>query len=249
PATKRCSRVAVGSFFRWAVKARLIEESPVDDVETISVPRGLPRPIAHDSLQQALWDADDRTRLALMLAAYAGLRRGEIARLHTSQVAATQLSVTGKGGHQRMVPIDPRGDLALELTAELERRRRGVHGTGWSGPFVSAHGYLFPSTLHAGPMTASALGRIISEALPEHWTSHTLRHRFATDAYASERDLMAVQQLLGHARPETTSVYAQVPQGALLAAVVGAGPSRLRAGSAPVERPPAYPAAGPDRSS
>jgi site-specific recombinase XerC len=43
--------------------------------------------------------------------------------------------------------------------------------------------------------------------------------RFATVAYAAERDLMAVQQLLGHAKPETTAVCAQVPDGALMRAV------------------------------
>jgi site-specific recombinase XerD len=228
PGTKRNSRVAIGSFYRWAVKARHLAESPVNDVETISVPRGLPRPAPHDVVQEAMRASDDRTRLALCLALYAGLRRAEIAGLHVTQVHPTHLVVVGKGGRHRMVPIDPRGDLSLELTAELERRRRGTHGTGWSGPYVSAHGYLFPSTNHAGPMTPARVGELVSGALPDTWTTHTLRHSFATHAYAAERDILAVQQLLGHARPETTSIYAQVPEGALLSAVVGAGPTRLR---------------------
>ena len=177
---------------------------------------------------EALHDADDRTRLAICLAVYAGLRCMEIASLHTSHVSPPHLVIVGKGGEQRLVPLDPRGDLALELTAELERRRRGQHGTGWSGPYVTGHGYLFPSQRHPGPITPNAIGRIVSAALPVGWTTHTLRHRFATDAYAGERDLLAVQQLLGHARPETTAIYAQAPDGALMAGVVAAGPQRLR---------------------
>lgn len=70
-------------------------------------------------------------------------------------------------------------------------------------------------------MTPNALGRKVGQALPDEWSPHTLRHRFATRA--AQRNLLAVQHLLGHARPETTSVYAQVPQGAPLAAVQGAG--------------------------
>jgi site-specific recombinase XerD len=227
PQTKRCSRVAAGSFYRWAVKAGHIAESPTTDLETIRVPRGLPRPTTSDAVRIALSQADDRTRLAIMLAVYAGLRRGEIAALHTSQITETHLMVVGKGGHHRMVPLDPAGDLLPELRAELARRRRGTHGSGWGDRFVTETGYLFPSSEHPGPMTASHMGRLIARAVPGDGTAHPLRHRFATDANAVDRDLMAVQQLLGHARPETTSIYAQVPDGALLAAVAGASPRRF----------------------
>ncbi|MBA2774731.1 MAG: site-specific integrase [Nocardioidaceae bacterium] len=43
------------------------------------------------------------------------------------------------------------------------------------------------------------------------WSGHKLRHRFATTAYAAERDLLAVQQLLGHSRPEVTARYTALP--------------------------------------
>lgn len=223
PQTRRCRGVAAGSFYGWAVKAGHVEVSPAADLDPTRVPRALPRPAPDEALRVALAGADDRTRLAAMLQAYAGLRIAEVAGLHTSNLTATHVLVVGKGGHHRVVPIDPAGDLVAELRAEMARRRRGTHGSGWSGAFVSADGYLFPSTLHPGPMTPNALGRNVGRALPGDWTPHTLRHRFATRAYAAQRDLLAVQHLLGHARPETTSVYAQVPQGALLAAVQGAG--------------------------
>lgn len=44
---------------------------------------------------------------------------------------------------------------------------------------------------------------------------HTLRHRCATVAYAKTRDLRAVQELLGHAKPETTAIYTAVPDDAV----------------------------------
>lgn len=224
--TKRCSAVAVGSFYRWAVKAGHVPESPAEGLDVVRVPRGVPRPAAEDALRAALAASDDRARLVLMLAAYAGLRRSEIAGLHWSQVAGTHLIVEGKGRKVRMVPLDPEGDLALELRAEQARRRAGRPGEGFPRAATDV-GYLFPSTARPGePMTPAHLGKIATRALPGHWTVHTLRHRFATNAYAAERDLQAVQQILGHSRPETTAIYAQVPDGALLAAVRSAGPLR-----------------------
>lgn len=82
----------------------------------------------------------------------------------------------------------------------------------------SPAGYLFPSP-HGGHLTPHHVGVIVSRLLPTGWTCHTLRHRCATNAYAATRDLRAVQELLGHAKPETTALYTQIPQEAVRAAM------------------------------
>lgn len=151
----------------------------------------------------------------------AGLRRAEIAAVHYRDLVAGQLLVRGKGGHQRLVPLHP--DLVAELEVERRRRLTGEPGQGWCGPYVHADGYLFPSSLKPEPLTAKHLGVIAKECLPTGWTLHTLRHRFASQAYAAQRDLRAVQELLGHTKPETTARYAAVPDGAKLSAVMGVG--------------------------
>jgi hypothetical protein len=78
------------------------------------------------------------------------------------------------------------------------------------------------------PATRCAIGIAtvavsLSNASPDR---HTLNGAEATSTAGklplmplSARDLIAVQQLLGHAEPETTAVYARVPDGALLTAV------------------------------
>lgn len=119
------------------------------------------------------------------------------------------------------MPLHP--DLRGALLRELELRRAGQHGTGWSGPFCQVDGYVFPSQHHPGALTAYTVGKIGAGCLPDRWSLHTLRHRFATSAYGVQRDLRAVQELLGHSKPETTARYAQVPDGAKLAAVAGIG--------------------------
>jgi integrase/recombinase XerC len=45
--------------------------------------------------------------------------------------------------------------------------------------------------------------------MPGDYTLHTLRHRFATLAYQVDRDVFAVQELLGHSSPATTRRYVQ----------------------------------------
>ncbi len=81
--------------------------------------------------------------------------------------------------------------------------------------------YVF-QTYGGGPMTADRLGRLITEALPGEWTTHTLRHRFATLAYQADRDIRAVQELLGHASPVTTSIYTKIPDNAMRTAASAA---------------------------
>lgn len=223
--TKRVARATVRRFYAWGVKAGHVAASPAEDLDSVLISRTLPRPAPDEAVAAALRGADDRTRIAIMLAALAGLRRAEIAAIHTQHIGATDLLVlSGKGGHQRRVPLHP--DLREALEAEMARRRLGKCGTGFagrsdSGKFVSATGYLFPSDEHPGPITAHHIGKLIARALPEPYTAHTLRHRFATAAYGFQRDLRAVQELLGHSKPETTARYAAVPDGALTTAVAG----------------------------
>lgn len=81
--------------------------------------------------------------------------------------------------------------------------------------------WLFPSP-QGGHLTAHHLGKVVSRWLPEGYTTHTLRHRAGTVAYARTHDLRAVQELLGHAKPETTAIYTEVAGSAIRAAMEAA---------------------------
>jgi integrase len=86
---------------------------------------------------------------------------------------------------------------------------------------LAARGYLFPGQI-GGHVSAAHVGKLVSGLLPDRWTTHTLRHRFATRAYAIDHDLFTVQELLGHASADTTRRYVLVPDDAkrrLVAAV------------------------------
>ena len=204
PTTRKSHRDALRSFSGWAAATGRISASPAAALEALPLPPRAARPAPQEAVAAALAVADDRTRLMLLLAWKAGLRRGEIARVQADDLmrdlVGWSLLVHGKGGRERVVPLAD--DVAFLL------RRRG-------------DGFAFPGQDH-GHLSAPRVGELVSEVLPGHWTAHTLRHHFATRTYAASRDLLAVQRLLGHAKPETTMAYVGLDVDALRAAVAWA---------------------------
>ncbi|MBV9484622.1 MAG: tyrosine-type recombinase/integrase, partial [Frankiaceae bacterium] len=192
--------VTLRSFYRWAAAAELIGDDPSARLPAVRVPPGKPRPAPNAVVRRSLDESLGRVRLMLMLGAHAGLRRAEIARVHADDLVDGLLRVTGKGGRTRLVPVSE--DLAAAIAA-------------------AGGGYLFPGQVD-GHMSAGHVGRLMAAALEERWTAHTLRHAFATKAYAVDRDLLAVQELLGHTSPTTTARYAAVPSDAMRRAVTAA---------------------------
>lgn len=206
PNTRKSARSAVRSFYSWAVTVGALATSPADALPAVRVPRGRPKPAPEPAYRHALEDADPRLVLMVRLAGQLGLRRGEIARVAVEDLqpdlVGWSLRVRGKGGTVRMVPCPD------ELAREIQRRPAG---------------WLFPSSARPGqPLTAGHVGKLLGEALPVGYAGHSLRHRCATAAYQATRDLLAVQALLGHAKPETTAGYVLPPSDAVRAAVTAA---------------------------
>lgn len=226
PETRKSARASVAAFYRWAVETGEIrrKDNPARKLPTVSVPRALPRPVPDEVFRQALRHATDRQRLMLKAARYQGLRRAEIARIHLGRDfdwQTDEIIVRGKGGAERRVPLHPRFKAAVQ--GEIARREAGGHGTGWRyTSHLTPDGWLFPGLRGEG-VTPDNVGKVLDQMLVGDWTGHTCRHAFATDAYAVERDLLAVQELLGHSKPETTRRYTLVPAGAKRTAVLGVG--------------------------
>ncbi|AUN43244.1 hypothetical protein ASU32_22750 [Tsukamurella tyrosinosolvens] len=192
PAGRKVVRVCVRDLFGWMQVTGRRRDNPAAALPAIHVPAGVPRPCSEGDLATALASADDRVRLMIELGAFCGLRRAEIAGLHSSQLVSTvdgpALAIKGKGGKVRVVPVSD------AMAAQI----------------ASAGGWLFPGR-EDGHLCANRVGALVSQALPGGWTAHTLRHRFASVAYRAERDLRAVQELLGHSSIATTELYTAVP--------------------------------------
>jgi integrase/recombinase XerC len=217
--TRRSYRSAARGFFTWAHTTGRTALDPANTLPRVRQIMPAPKPTPDKIWREALMAADARTRLMLRLAAEAGLRRAEIAQVHTRDVLdsvdGAQLLVHGKGGKQRVVPISDSLADALRLGAVVpisdslaDALRLGASSTGW----------LFP-TPRGGHVTAGWVGELVKAALPGGWTTHSLRHRFATRAYRGTRNLRAVQVLLGHASIVTTERYTAVNDSEIRAAM------------------------------
>lgn len=187
--TRRGRRTTFQRFYGWGLYRGHVTLNPVDLTPKIKMQKGTARPAPDAVYKAALMAAHPRERLMLRLAAEVGLRRAEVAQIHTrdlmEDMVGHSLIVHGKGGKVRIVPLP----VSLGRTIQ-----------------DTEPGYLFPGD-DAGHLSPRYVGKLIRDVMPGEWTMHTLRHRFATRLYALTRDILLVQETLGHASPSTTRIY------------------------------------------
>lgn len=192
-------KMHVRMYYAWAVsEAHLIDDDPAAVLVMPKVPRHYPRPISEANLQRALQSAPQLIRVWLELAAFSGLRAGEIARLERADVLddadPPALILHGKGAKMRAVPLAPRPLRSL---------------TEWGMP---ATGRLFMQS-NGRPVSAKRVSDLCNDYLHRMGiaeTIHKLRHRFATQALAAGLNVRQVQELLGHESIESTAIYTWV---------------------------------------
>lgn len=160
-----------------------------------------------------------RARLVcLMEVLYAtGLRVSELVGLPLSAAKGDGrfLTISGKGGRERLVPLSEAARLAIDEYLPLRVIRLGDTVSPW----------LFPSRGRQGHLTRHRFAQLLKELSiaahldPARVSPHTLRHAFASHLLANGADLRAVQQMLGHADISTTQIYTHVLDGRLKALV------------------------------
>ena len=196
--TRASARSALVSFYGWRVIDGRSQANQAADLPKVRVPRRLPRPAPRSAVQAGLAADHPHVPLMVELAARAGLRRGEIARLRREDLGDDGLIVRGKGDKDRFVPVTE------ELRAKIQARPPG---------------WLFPGRRggHVSPVT---VGVWVKRATG--YSPHKFRHRFASSAYDGARNLLAVRELLGHASVETTQGYVAISRAALWESVYAA---------------------------
>lgn len=198
--TRRGHRSTYREFWGWACEVGHVTSSAAVALPAIRPAPARPRPTPDAAYRLALATATERDRLMLRLSAEAGLRRAEVAQVHTDDLLEDLLGwsllVHGKGGRDRVVPLP--ASLAAELRRSLSDHAR----------------YLFPGRDN-GHLSPRWVGKVVGRLLPDGVTMHSNRHRFATRAYGVDRDLAVVQELLGHANINTTRAYVAVEKAEL----------------------------------
>lgn len=205
PSTRRLHLSAVRGFSAWLVTQGTIATDPTLHVPAISQPRSVPRAMPTAAVGRLLAIAPDRrARAIIMLMVGCGLRCVEVSRLTVADYdpASRSLAVTGKGGHERVLPVP--ADVWAAVDSYLSEA--GVVG----GPMIRSardgnaglhaatiSSYVSRWMADAGLKTAQRDGR----------SAHALRHTCASDVLDGGADLRVVQEILGHQHLSTTSIY------------------------------------------
>ena len=190
PNTRRKGVQALKLFFAWLQFSQARDDNPAHALKNVRGAASVPRPIPQDVYADALADASGDDWWKLRLAGETGMRRAELAAVHSEHVTRGVLGwviwVEGKGRRQRYIPLPD--DVARWVVRQ--------DGFVWPSPF-------------GGHMIPSAVGKHYRRILGGKFTTHTLRHRFATLAYAKSHDIEAVRALMGHDSVRTTQIYIQ----------------------------------------
>ncbi|NJM34075.1 MAG: tyrosine recombinase XerC [Rhodomicrobium sp.] len=232
---------ALRSYFRFLERANLLQNRAVLAMALPKVPPSLPRPLTIPKAGDLLRESADahkrgqekwigvRDHAVLLLLYGCGLRISEalgLARWDAPLPPRDIVRVRGKGGKERLVPVLPAVQAAVER-------------------YLAFCPYHLPPE---GPLFVGAKGRRLSPrilqlliermraglGLPETATPHALRHSFATHLLGGGADLRAIQELLGHASLSTTQIYTEVDRESLLRSYDAAHP---RSGSRQEAKP------------
>jgi site-specific recombinase XerC len=196
--TRRIALTSVRQFYSWAVESGRCDRSPAAILTPPKQPHYAAHPIPEHVLGDALAASEGDVWWSLRILATTGLRRAECAGLTSDHVGGRWLSITGKGNRQRRIPCPD--DVAEHVASADGPVFRGPRGGGLS-----------PITLATRVRRATG-----------GYGCHTLRHRYASRIYAATGDVLAVQQLLGHASLATTQVYLGIGDDRLIAAAATA---------------------------
>lgn len=211
---------ALRQFYGFLLDEGLRGDDPSPGLPRPPARRALPRILSHGEVEALLSRAELEAEggrpaavrmLALLELLYgSGLRATELVSLPLAAVPrdAPFVTVTGKGGQARMVPVSRRAQTALSRWLAVRPEGR----------------FLFPSR-GGRPLTRVRLFQLLralavrAGLAPEKVSPHVLRHAFATHLLEGGADLRVLQTLLGHADIATTQIYTHVDSARLVALV------------------------------
>jgi integrase/recombinase XerD len=202
-------------FFRWLAKQGYLPSSPASDLDMPRLGRRLPRQILTATEAEKVLAQPDltdpvgiRDRAILETFYSTGIRRGELVRLKLYDIGfekGTLMIREGKGQKDRVIPI---GERALKW---LEKYLMDVRPHLLVPP---DEGVVF-LTYMGVPFNPDALGHemkkyLLASGVGKEGACHIFRHTMATLMLDGGADIRYVQEMLGHTKLDTTTIYTQV---------------------------------------
>jgi integrase/recombinase XerD len=221
-ATSRARRLScIRQFYKFLFNEGLIDTDPTATLAGPKRQRALPKVLSMAEVDMLLAAAERacgdqegralyralRFRCLLEMLYATGMRVSELVGLPRTVIRGDKrvLTIKGKGGRERLVPLTPAARQALDAFLAVAGR---FDNSPWLFAAKAAEGHVtrqgFALDLKAMAETAGLD--------PERVSPHVLRHAFASHLLDRGADLRAVQQLLGHADISTTEIYTHVLQ-------------------------------------
>lgn len=226
PASRSRRLSTLRQFYKFLEAEGVVQDDPAQGAVAPKQARSLPRTLSVAEVDHLIETAKKATEgvkgralvsahrfYCLLEVLYAtGMRVTELVSLPRNVLDGDGrvLTVKGKGGRERLVPLNASARAALDRFLSLGRDPAdGVTP-------VIATKWLFPSRSVEGHLTRQRFAQDLKEAAiaagldAERVSPHVLRHAFASHLLDRGADLRSVQQLLGHADISTTQIYTHV---------------------------------------
>ena len=189
-------------FFRWLLEEEMISKNPAVKLKEPKIPKAVPKALTFDELELLRDSCQTPLEHALVEFLFAtGCRIGEVRGVDRDQIEWDRRAVLvlGKGQKEREVYFGARCSLWL-------RRYLSTRSDGEPALFVTSQPVRRMSTWYMRTIVKRVAGRC---GLSRKVSPHVMRHTFAT-LLDQGADLVAVQSILGHDKPETTQRYAHL---------------------------------------
>lgn len=208
--TARARKVAtIRSFYKYlTTKAKLLEQNPMQDLDSPKSLKSLPKFLSLDECIQLLSSIDgrfvERNYCIITLFLNCGLRISELIGLNITDVREDYIRVTGKGNKERIVYLNT---ACLEAIAAYLPLREKMPSEDERALFVS---------MHKKRISRSMVHHLVKKSLlmagldSTQYSSHKLRHTAATLLLQNGVDVRILQEILGHEHLNTTQIYTHV---------------------------------------
>lgn len=193
--TRHTYHCALQAWFLWLQVQGHRTDNPMIRVGKPRRPRSKPRPISDQELRRMLRTRmNQRTRTMVVLAAFAGLRVHEIAKIRGEHVdlVGRQMTIVGKGGHKDVLPLS---HFIIEQAYRMPRE-----------------GFWFPGA-DEGHQHRESVGDAIKQVMVRAGvvgSAHCLRHWYGSALLERGVDVRVVQELMRHASLTSTQIYTEV---------------------------------------
>ena len=206
----RARKIAsIKSFYKYlTVKANLLTENPVQDLDSPKIPKTLPRFLSLEESERLLSSIDGRNKerdyCIICIFLNCGLRISEIVGLNLSDIRSDCLRVVGKGNKERVVFLN---DATADAINQYLAIRKNMPAKDKNALFLTSRlTRISRETVHS--MVKKSLLRAGLDA--DKYSSHKLRHTAATLMLKNGVDVRTLQELLGHEHLNTTQIYTHV---------------------------------------